>query len=138
MGLGRKLQDSSLAVTTALGNGAVTVSSAAIDLENGPHGDFVAGVDFQIAGPALTTSQLPDTDTVTYGVQVASDSGFSSVTYSLPSVLVQTGAGGAGSAAASIEVHLPANVGGRYFRVQATNSANFNASAKSFVITPLF
>ena len=55
----------------------------------------------------------------------------------LHDVIVQTGAGGVGAAAATAQLALPSGVN-RYVRVKATNSGSADASAKSLTAQLVF
>jgi hypothetical protein len=90
-----------------------------------------------IQAPALTTGQLADAATMKYSVQHAASADFSDATLLAGDVLVQTGAGGAGAAAAEVRVGLPGDVK-RYVRVRAINSAAGNASTKSLTESLVF
>lgn len=126
----RDLIDAQLQVTKALPNGAGTATSSGIDLGITSNSDFQAGVELLIEGPALTTGELPDSETMTYAVYHDSASDFSGEALLADSVLVQTGAGGAGASAANGRLALPTNVS-RYIRVKAVNSGAGDASGKS-------
>lgn len=133
----RQLKDAKYSVTTALPNGAATVASAGQDLDITTNADFQAGVELLIEAPALATADLPDTETMTYDVYHDTASGFGSETLLAGSVLIQTGAGGAGDAAASVRVALPSDVK-RYIRVKATNSGAGDASDKDMTTSLVF
>ncbi len=133
----RNLVDASLVVTQALPNGAATVNATALDLNNVPPADHLAGVDIEIAAPAVTTGQLPDAQTLIYKVQTDDDVAFGSPTELYPSFLPQTGAGGAGAVAATKRFALPSNAE-RYVRVVCTKSGAGDASAASYTVTPKF
>lgn len=124
-------------ITQALPNGAATVTSAAIDLTNSAKGDFVGLVQFTVAAPAVTTAMLADDAAITYDIYHASKADLSDGAALYPGVLVQTGAGGAGAAAASFEFRLPTNVK-RYVYFKATKSAAGNASTVNATLTPKF
>jgi hypothetical protein len=72
-----------------------------------------------------------------YGVQCDSDSAFGSPKTLALEALVQTGAGGAGAAAATARFRLPTDCE-RYVRVSAVNSAAGDASDKSVTAELLF
>ena len=135
--MGYAVKDEALKVTKALPNGAATVYSDGLDLGHGSRGDFLAAADFKVSAPALTTAQLPDTKTMTYSVQHDDDPAFGTAADLYPSVLVQTGAGGAGAAAATFTCRLPVDVK-RYVRVKAVNSGTGDASGASLTFEGLF
>lgn len=129
--MGFSLNDEALAVTKALPNGAATVSSDGIDLENGSKGDFLADCELQIEAPELAVGDLGNGATMIYDVYHDTASDFSSETLLMDNVITQTGAGGVGAAAQTVSRRLPVDVK-RYVRVKATNSAAGDASDKSF------
>jgi hypothetical protein len=141
------VQDALLSVSIALPNGANTVNSPVIDLgsnEGIPESaaptseqDYLIRGELLISAPALTASQLPNSQTMTYSVQMCASSGFGSgvQTYSTP--LVQTGAASAGAAAATARVR-PASNALRYWRLSVVNSGSGNASGVSGTMTPVF
>lgn len=124
------LHDANLAVTGALPNGATSTNTTAIQTHNGTAGDFTAPCELYISAPALTTGRLPDSETMVYDVIKSANSDLSSPTVIADNVITQTGAGGAGAAAAETRVKLPSNVG-EYVGVRATASSTVNASAVS-------
>lgn len=128
----KRLRDKQLEVTKALPATASAITTDPIDTGNGPDGDFVAGTELVIEAPALAVGELADTETVVYDVVMDTDSELGSVTVVLPGVITQTGAGGAGAAAATKRIKLPDAVE-RYVAVRATHSAGDDASAKSVV-----
>lgn len=129
----RQIKDALLSQSIALPTGASSVNTAPIDLEQTSRADFVAGVDILIEAPILAVGELANGSTMTYTLQHDTDVAFGSAVDLYPGVLVQTGAGGNGAAAASKRVALPSDVK-RYIRLRATNSAAANASAKSATI----
>jgi len=132
MALAVKDADTGLTKTTALPNGAATTTSAGIDLGIGAKGDCGGNFELMIEAPALATTPLPDTKTMTYDVYHDTASDFSGEVLLMGSVIVQTGAGGAGAAAATKSVRMPVDVN-RYIRVKATNSGAGDASGSNFV-----
>lgn len=132
----RNIRDASLMNTRALPNGAATVNSTGIDLELTSRSDFVAGAELLIEAPACNTTQLPDTQTLTYTVQHATDSGFSSPV-TLFSGILQTGAGGAGAVAATKRVGIPSDVS-RYVRLQIVKSGAGDATAAIATLSLVF
>lgn len=127
------LQDRTLTITQALPNGAATVSSAGIDLESTPvTADFVPHVEFTVTIPALTVTELADTQTITYSVETSAASNFSSPTVLISSLAVQTGAGGIGSLG-SVKRFQVATDSQRYIRVKAVKTGASNASTSSMI-----
>src|ERR1700733_11941349 len=103
--MGYQVQDASLVNATALpATASATVHGASFDLENGPMGDLLADFQFNVALPALTATELPTTDTLTVDIEHSLDN----VTFTtlIPQVLIATGAGGVGSAAATFSTRL--------------------------------
>lgn len=128
-----KRQDAFLTVTKALPNGAGSVTTDGIYLGNSPSGDFLANCELEITAPALTTAQLPDTNTMTYTIEHDTDSAFGTVATLQSGVLVQTGAGGAGAAAATARFRLPLGVKPN-IRVKVTKTGTGNASTVSTTV----
>ncbi len=125
------VKDASLSVTKALPNGAATTASDGIDLGHGANGDFLADCELLIEAPALGVTPMPNAKTMTYDVYHDTDAAFGSEVKLGTAVLVQTGAGGVGCAAATARFRFPSNVN-RHVRVKATGSAVGDASASSF------
>jgi hypothetical protein len=128
-------QDALLKVTGALPNGAATINTPAIDLQNTSMGDL-EGAELLIQLPALTVGELANAATMTYNIQDSVDAAFSS-----PRTLfstVQTGAGGVGAAGVANFRRGLATDTRRYVRVQAINSGAGNASAKSVAMAVVF
>jgi len=121
--MGYAVRDVNAKATRALPASAGTVYSAGIDLGNGPKGDFVAEVEVKISAPALNTTQLPDTRTMTYSVQQHDDADFGAPTTIQADVIVQTGAGGAGAAAATYTFRLKLGVE-RYIRLKVVGGSS--------------
>jgi hypothetical protein len=110
---------------------AAAASSSGIDLMNSSTGDFLAEGDLSIDAPALSTTELPDTKTMTYTIEHDTDPAFGTTT-TLATIGTQTGAGGVGAAAAQYRYRPPETVK-RYVRATATLvAAAGNPSAKSF------
>lgn len=119
----RMLQDASLIQTAALPEGAtgapVATNVTGFDLGGGDHaGNF----ELLVSLPALTTAELPDTETMTVSIETDDNADFSSASIIVDKAVVQTGASGAGAAAKSARVGLPSDVE-RYVRAKATISA---------------
>lgn len=127
---GYKVADAALKETKALSNGAGTVNSSGFDLGAVSYlAARLAAMEGRVTAPALTTAELPDGTTVTYSAQHSSD-GLTWATLAA-SILVQTGAGGAGAAAAVANYAIPSNCY-RYVRVSAVVGAGGgNCSGKS-------
>ncbi len=134
-----QLADAQLSKSIALPNGAASVVTAAIDLEAqvGSNTAFLAACELKLTAPVLTTAELPDTKTMTYIVETDNDVAFGSLKTLHPSLLVQTGAGAAGDAAATARMRLPSDVE-RYVRIKATNSGLGDATGKTASLQLLF
>lgn len=130
-------QDANFRTTQALPNGAATVNQAAgFDLMNSPTGDFLAECELRVAAPALTTGELADAGTNIYFAIGSTSADLSNPTL-IQEIGRQTGAGGAGAAAAAYRWRAPTNVP-RYVGIRITKSAAGNASAKSATVTLQF
>jgi hypothetical protein len=127
---GFNVRDALNKVTRALPTGASSVTSTAITLGNSTRGDFVAEVECLVTAPALAVGQLANASTMTYDIVHSVNSDLSSPATIAPGVIVQTGAGGVGAAAATFRWVPPTNVRG-YIGLKATNSAAADASAAS-------
>lgn len=127
------IRDADLSKTKALPDGAATIATDGLFLNTDDRSTFTKNVELQITAPVLTTAELPDTETMTYDVYHDDASDFSGEVLLAGSVVVQTGAGGAGDAAATGRVRLPTTVK-PYIRVKATNSGAGDASGKSVVM----
>lgn len=139
MGNSYGVRDAATKLTKALPNGAAsTTPSAGIDLQNSSRGDFSADVEFLLSAPALTTGEAPDTRTCTYDIIHSDNADLSSPVTLMPGVIVQTGAGGAGAAAATYRFKAPTNVK-RYLGCKATGGTSFgNASGKNMTLEALY
>lgn len=132
-----EMRDAQLKQTLQLADDNTEVQSDPIDLGLTSRSDFVAHCEVLVTAPALATGELGDADTMTYAIEHDTDPEFGSKEVLFPQVIVQTGAGGAGAAAASKRVRLPSNVK-RYIRLTAINSDNLDASAKSATLELVF
>ena len=137
VGMTLQLTDYSMIKTKALPNGAAAASSDAIDLMHGTSGRLIAPMEFVLDAPAMNVSQMSNGKTMIYSIETDNDSAFGSALVVNAAVLTQTGAGGAGCAAASTRFRLPTNCE-RYIRVKATGSTTGDATGVSFPVTPVF
>jgi hypothetical protein len=137
MGFGVK--DEAVKGTRALPAAASsTVDGAAIDLGHGAKGDFLANAEFKLEAPAVTTTMAPDTRTLTYSIIHSDNADLSAPTVLMPSVIVQTGAGGAGAAAADYTFRPPVDVK-RYIGVRIVSGASItDSSARSATLRGMF
>jgi hypothetical protein len=134
--MGFKVKDASLAGTKALPASAGAVYTPTLDLGLGSHGDMLAECELHVNAPALSTTQLPDTKTMTYSVEHDTDPNFGTVATLFPTVIVQTGAGGAGALTADFNVRLPVDVN-RYVRVKALGGAAIGDCSGASVLAEL-
>src|SRR4051812_18445261 len=115
------VKDALLKALLILPAGALTTTSTSIFLQpTSTTRDFVAEGELLVTVPALTTGQLPDTQTITYTVEMSDTSNFASPT-TISAPLVQTGAGGVGAATATLRVGLPSTVQS-YVRIKAVKT----------------
>lgn len=131
----RNLQDadSTLSQTPALPNGAATTYSTVVDLGAGPA--VPEFFEIEITIPNATTSEAPDTRTLTVDVVAGSTS---TPTTGVTAQTVYTGAGGAGFTGSTFRVRLPSTAG-RYFRLRMVGGTSFgNMSAKTATFKVLF
>ena len=121
----RAVLDANYIKTVSLPASAGSVNSSSLDL-----GDVVSGIPYattetvnlQVVAPALNVTQLPNSATATYVIQDSADnSTFANI--SLLGSQVQTGAGGAGAAAATYTWKLPPSTR-RYIRVSVTTGTS--------------
>ena len=125
-----QLVDKSLQQTKALPNGAATISSDGFQIHDGPiGGSFQANVEFVVTIPALTVTELADTQTITYTIEHDDASNFGSAA-AISTSVVQTGAGGAGAAATSLRLR-PNTAVKKYVRAKAVKTGASNASTSS-------
>lgn len=129
--------DGNLKKTKAMPTGASAVTTDAIDLLTGTGGTFTDACELLISAPALTTGMLGDAATVKYDIVTSASSDLSGPTTIAATVLTQTGAGGAGAAAATKRFRLPTDCQ-RYVGVKATKSAAGDASSVSMTIALVF
>jgi hypothetical protein len=137
--MGFALKDNQVKNTRALPAAAsATVDGAVLDLGHGSFGDFVAQVEFKLSAPAVNATMAPDTRTFTYSVIHSDNADLSSPTVLYPGVIVQTGAGGAGAAAASHTCRLPVDVkryvGARIVSGAATGDASSVAATLEMLL----
>jgi len=130
------VRDAQLIVTRALPASTSAVNSSAIDLQHAAAGrDFEAGCEVLLSAPLLTITELPDTKTMTYKLQMDEDSAFGSPIDIYGNLIVQTGATGGSAAAITKRVKLPSDVE-RYIRAVATpaGSGTGDCSGKSMTV----
>lgn len=134
-----ELKDAAVKKTWALPNGAATTyATPGIDLGHTTAGKLLADCEFLLSAPALNTTQLPDAKTMIYSIlldTVDPIDGSSVVKYA--SVITQTGAGGAGAAAATYRFRLPSDAT-RILGARAVGSASGDATGASATLEALF
>lgn len=129
--------DGYLTKTKAMPSGASAVTTDAIDLGEGANGTHVTPCELLISAPAVTVGMLANAATIIYDVVTSANSDLSSPTVVAKEVLLQTGAGGVGAAAATKRFRFTTDVQ-RYVGVRATKSATGDASSVSMTISLLF
>lgn len=127
------LRDAAVQQLIALPAAASTnVTSQPIDTQNGPNGHFLAPCELVIEAPALSTTILPNAAVATYkvvhGDAVDANGNIVSPVDLIASAHVQTGAGGAGAAAAEKRYRLPVNVK-RFVALNVAFGANATTGA---------
>lgn len=134
-----EVRDANFIKTNAMPAAAsTTVNGTAIDLGNelSQNGARLALCELLLTMPALTTTMVPDTKTITYTIQMDSDSAFGSATDLWSEI--KTGAGGAGVAVDTKRLKLPSNCE-RYVRAKAVSGADVtDSSAVSMTLELLF
>lgn len=136
-GMSYAVGDAALSVSIALPTGASAVTSSSIDLGHNSTGANLADYEFLISAPALNSTQLPNSQTMTYAIVTSASADLSSPTVVNASVLVQTGADSVGADAATARYRLPTDCQ-RYVGVKATKSGSGDASAASVVLSAKF
>lgn len=126
------LRDKSLIQTKALPNGATSTVTDGFDLESAS-GEFLADVELELSVPALTATEVADTQTITYTVEMSTTSGFDVAT-AIGTLAAVTGS--TGVAATVKRFRLPSTVQ-RYVRVKATKTGASNASTASMTVSLL-
>ncbi len=136
-----EVKDAQVKISVALPNGAATATpTAGIDtgkVDTGSIGYQEGDFEFILTAPALTTVQQPDGKTTIYNIITSANSDLSAPTTLMPAVITQTGAGSAGSAAATYRFRLPSN-SQRYVGFNAVGSTTGDNSAKTATLEGLF
>ena len=132
--------DQLLRETVALPNGAATTKGAAIEVGCGTPDDFSTEAEFKITAPALVVGDLGNGDTMKYSLITGDTTDFTNNNFAIlvRDVITQTGAGGAGAAAATAQVRAPIGGVRKYIGLQAVNSGAGDASDKSATLQMLF
>lgn len=133
------LRDAGAKLTRALPNGAATVY-ATPGIDTGVSGSLGAqsgDIEYLLTAPAMNTTQMPDAKTMIYSILVDTvDPVDASSTVLMPSVITQTGAGGAGCAAATYRFRLPSTAP-RILGFRAVGSASGDATGASATLEAL-
>ncbi|HWL08319.1 MAG TPA: hypothetical protein VNQ76_07940 [Planctomicrobium sp.] len=138
-----KRRDAALKISQPLpGAASTTVNSLPIDLQKTANGNMLALFEVEVAAPDVNTTMNPDTRTQTYslitGNALDANGKIDSPTVLMASVIVQTGADGAGAPASVFRCRLPEHVG-RYVALRIVSGASTtNASAVSATLDLLF
>lgn len=127
-------QDSNLSTAGALPAGGASSATTSLDLQTDSTGSFVIPCEFIANLPALTSTALPNGQTISYSVQHAPDN--ATWTTLIPEVAVQTGTGSAILASAPT-FRVPPTVN-RYIRLLATASASAASSGVTFSLGMAF
>lgn len=131
------VRDALLKKTTALPNGAATVYSVGIDTEVTTNGVHLGEIEWLLSAPAMNATEMPDGKTMIYSILTDTVLPVdSSSTVLMPSVITQTGAGGAGCAAQTYRFRLPSTAG-RILGIKAVGSAAGNATTASCTLEAL-
>ena len=135
---GPQVRDALVKTTVELPDAAETNTSTAIDTGKATtSGEQPGNVEFLVSAPALTTTQLPDTKTITYNIIHSDNADLSSSSALLSAVITQTGAGGAGAAAATFRFKLPSTAK-RYIGLTAVGVATVDADDADGTLEALF
>lgn len=102
-----------------------STNSTAIDIGAGNYQP--ENIELELSVPALSTTIVPDTRTVTYIIETSTDPAFGSIDQTLLSQ-VSTGAGAAGVGAFLERVRIPSNCA-RYVRFKVTFGASTTTGA---------
>lgn len=133
-----RIGDLELKETVALPNGAATTEGAAIRLGCGTPHDFTADCELKITVPDLATGDLADAATLTISVITDDTDTFDGETVLLQSVIVLTGAGGAGATGTTAQVRLPIGGVKEYIGLKCVKTGAGDASDKSATLEMLF
>lgn len=131
-----KRRDNKLKVTKTLPGSATTVYSDPLNFGISAKADFLAEVEMLIEAPACAVGQLADGETVNYFLQDDDNSDFSSPRALTGNIITQTGASGAGAAAAERRVRPPTDMQ-KYVRLGMVKTGSTNASSKTATLSVL-
>jgi hypothetical protein len=132
----RNVKDANFVKTFALPAAASSSTTSAI-LDLGTNTYLPEAIEVSLSIPALSSTIVPDTRTVTLIVEVSTSSTLATVSQTVLSEVL-TGAGGAGVAATEKRVRLPAGCP-RYIRAKVTfGTLTTDGSANSATFALLF
>jgi hypothetical protein len=136
------VQDSALNLTLALPSAASTTVITNPGIDTGETTALAVqpgDMELLLTAPAVTTTMVPDTKTMTYNIVHADNAAMTTNLNTLVAgAIVQTGAGGAGAALATYRCRLP-SVCQRYVGLQIVSGANTTtAAAVSATLNPVF
>jgi hypothetical protein len=124
----------------ALGAAGATTRSAQIDLQTASTSGLnprIEAMELEIQAPALAVGELANGQTVTYALEDSSAAG-GGYTLRADSIVVQTGAGGAGAAAQTVRAKIPSDAL-RYVNIRCVSSAGAgNPSTQNCTVKLLF
>jgi len=137
--MGYAVKDALVKNTRALpGAASTTVDGAAIDLGHSGKGDYLANGEFKLSAPAVNATMAPDTRTFTHKIIHSDNADLSSPSVLIENAIVQTGAGGAGAAAATYTFRPPVDVK-RYIGARIISGASTaDASSVSDTLEGMF
>lgn len=124
---GRQQTDASLTATFALPSSASSSTNQATPFDLGADLYKTENVEVELSVPALSTTIVPDTRTVTYILETCTATNFSTIDQTLYSETF-TGASSAGVGAQTKIVRLPSNCA-RYLRGKVTFGASTTTGA---------
>jgi hypothetical protein len=129
------LRDVNLKKTAALPNGAATTQTNGLQIHSGAFNtEFSAKhVELILEAPAVTVTELADTQTITYTIEGSNDDA-TYVQVTGPAQLIQTGAGGVGAVAATLRYRPPTNAF-KFYRGKAVKAGASNASTSSMALS---
>ena len=133
------IKDASFVKTKALGTSDGTVVTVGMDLGAlSARGARLENCELLIEAPVLDATQLPNGDTNTYSIETDDDVAFGSAKIVANGVIIQTGAGGVGAAAATARFKIPSDCE-RYIRVKSILAGTTgDCSASSMTASLLF
>jgi hypothetical protein len=130
------VRDASLKVTRLLpaSTSAVTSTSAIDTGKSTTMGTQIGDWELLVSAPAVTTTQLPDAKTFTYDIIHSDNADLSAPATLHAAIITQTGAAGAGAAAATARRRIPSDAK-RYIGLKVTPSASGTGDASAATAT---